>query len=50
MNKEGYIYNMGDLIKGLFIGLIIGGVFVYLVMSGTIDISSILATKPSPAP
>ena len=32
--KRGYIISYGDWFKGFFIGLIVGGVLVYLFVSG----------------
>lgn len=38
--KRGYISSPGNLMQGIVIGAIIGGLFVYLVMTGKINIGS----------
>ena len=39
LQKKGYILSYMDFFRGIAIGLLIGGVLVYLVMSGIIPIN-----------
>ncbi len=45
MDKKGYIYNYGDVFKGIIIGAVIGAAIVYLIMTGMIDLSSLFGSN-----
>jgi len=48
LNKKSYILSPADLIKGLFIGLIVGAVLMYLLLNGIIPNPFVGMNKPKP--
>jgi hypothetical protein len=47
-NKKSYILSPADLIKGFFIGLIVGAVLMYLLWQGIIPNPLVSINKPKP--